>query len=206
MKALIEREVRRRELTDNIKLGDGGIREIEFIVQSFQLIRGGQDRRLQHSSLRHALPLLAGAKLLPAEAVAQLGAAYGFLRRVEDRLQVRADQQVHRPPHDERERASLALSMGYARWVELQVEIDRHRGIVAAHFQHLVFGSASVAAESAAPLALGSSALGTARSGEQLTGLQERLRAARFEPAADGARLLADFLQAAWIARLDEVS
>ncbi len=65
MKGLIEREVLRRDLADDIKLGDGGIREIEFIVQSFQLIRGGQDRRLQDSSLRRALPLLAGAKLLP---------------------------------------------------------------------------------------------------------------------------------------------
>src|SRR6202044_520938 len=72
MKALIEREVQRRELADDIKLGDGGIREIEFIVQSFQLIRGGQDRRLQLTALRRALPLLAGAKLLPAEVVAEL--------------------------------------------------------------------------------------------------------------------------------------
>ena len=71
MKALIEREVQRRELADHIKLGDGGIREIEFIVQSFQLIRGGQDRRLQTTSLRQALLLLVGAKLLPVDAVAR---------------------------------------------------------------------------------------------------------------------------------------
>src|SRR6185437_2352127 len=63
MKGLIEREVQRRDLSDDIKLGDGGIREIEFIVQSFQLIRGGQDRRLQTPSLRQALSLLSGAKL-----------------------------------------------------------------------------------------------------------------------------------------------
>ena len=103
MKELIEREVQRRELADNIKLGDGGIREIEFIVQSFQLIRGGQDRRLQGSSLRRALPLLAGVKLLPAAAVAELDAAYVFLRRLENRLQMRADQQVHKLPSDELE-------------------------------------------------------------------------------------------------------
>ncbi len=96
MKALIEREVARRDLTEDIKLGDGGIREIEFIVQAFQLIRGGQDRRLQGTSLRRALPLLAGAKMLPARAVAELDAAYVFLRRLENRLQMRADQQVHR--------------------------------------------------------------------------------------------------------------
>ena len=70
MKLLIERDIQRRELDDDIKLGDGGIREVEFIVQSFQLIRGGRDRRLQGSSLRRALVLLAEARLLP-EAVAR---------------------------------------------------------------------------------------------------------------------------------------
>src|SRR5579862_9689207 len=107
MKALIEREVERRELADDIKLGPGGIREIEFIVQAFQLIRGGQDHRLQTSSLLTALPLLEGSKLLPHHTVRELGEAYGFLRRLENRLQMLADEQRHRLPKDEAVRARI---------------------------------------------------------------------------------------------------
>jgi glutamate-ammonia-ligase adenylyltransferase len=76
MKGLIEREVVRRDLQENIKLGPGGIREIEFIVQSFQLIRGGQERRLQSASFLRTLPLLAGSKLLPLLAATDLAVAY----------------------------------------------------------------------------------------------------------------------------------
>ncbi len=140
MKALIEREVLRRDLADDIKLGDGGIREIEFIVQSFQLIRGGQDRHLQGTSLRQALPLLAGAKLLPAAAVAELDAAYVFLRRLENRLQMRADQQVHELPGDPAQRERLAWSMGCDQWPQLAEQIEAHRRCVAAHFRAVVFG------------------------------------------------------------------
>ena len=74
MKSLISREVERRELDDNIKLGHGGIREIEFIVQALQLVRGGSDPRLRTPSLLALLPRLAGQKLLPEAAVRELGA------------------------------------------------------------------------------------------------------------------------------------
>jgi [glutamine synthetase] adenylyltransferase / [glutamine synthetase]-adenylyl-L-tyrosine phosphorylase len=141
MKALIEREVQRRDLLDHIKLGDGGIREIEFIVQSFQLVRGGQDRRLQTTSLRQALALLVGAKLLPLDAVAQLDAAYVFLRRLENRLQMRADQQVHQLPAAPLERERLAASMNTDSWEQLREAIERHRRNVAASFRDIVFGA-----------------------------------------------------------------
>ena len=101
MKDLIAREVERRELRDNVKLGPGGIREIEFIVQAFQLIRGGGKPALQTRSLLEALPLLAGQKLLAPSAVAELGDSYRFLRRVENRLQKRNDEQTHDLPQDE---------------------------------------------------------------------------------------------------------
>ena len=94
MKAMIAREVERRELSDNVKLGPGGIREIEFIVQSQQLIRGGTEPALQTASLLAALPRLAGAKLLPAQTVSELQQAYAFLRRVENRLQMVDDAQT----------------------------------------------------------------------------------------------------------------
>src|ERR1700744_5146643 len=98
MKALIEREVERRELADHVKLGPGGIREIEFVVQAFQLIRGGQDRRLQTASLLRALGLLGSWKLLPDGVVVELRAAYIYLRRLENRLQMLAEAQGHPPP------------------------------------------------------------------------------------------------------------
>ena len=113
MKELIAREVERRELRDNVKLGPGGIREIEFIVQAFQLIRGGGKPALQTRSLLEALPLLAGHKLLSPEAVAELGESYRFLRRVENRLQQRNDEQTHElPTGRDRARASRARDGG----------------------------------------------------------------------------------------------
>ncbi len=139
MKHLIEREVERRDLQANIKLGPGGIREIEFIVQAFQLIRGGRDPRLQTRSLLEALPLLASEKLLGATAVAELSESYRFLRRVENRLQEWNDEQTHDLPEDETARLRLAVAMGTSNWSELDKSIELHRSRVSAHFQRLVF-------------------------------------------------------------------
>jgi glutamate-ammonia-ligase adenylyltransferase len=123
-----------------VKLGPGGIREIEFIVQAFQLIRGGSDRRLQTRELRTALPLLAGQKLLPMAAVTELGDAYTFLRRLENRLQEYNDQQTHQLPEEEPFKQVLALSMNCADWEALRGQLDRHRGAVSKHFANVVFG------------------------------------------------------------------
>jgi glutamate-ammonia-ligase adenylyltransferase len=139
MKALISREVARRELEGNVKLGPGGIREIEFIVQAYQLIRGGADPRLQTRSLLEALPRLARRKLLPAETVAELTDSYRFLRRVENRLQERNDEQTHELPRDEVGRARLALAMGEPGWDTLEPTIAHHRKRVSAHFQRVLF-------------------------------------------------------------------
>jgi len=140
MKAMIAREVERRELRENVKLGPGGIREIEFIVQSQQLIRGGAEPGLQTPSLLAALPRLAGAKLLPPAAVAELADSYGFLRRVENRLQMANDAQEHALPADEPGRARLATAMGYGAWEVFAAELDGHRRRVTAHFDAVVLG------------------------------------------------------------------
>jgi [glutamine synthetase] adenylyltransferase / [glutamine synthetase]-adenylyl-L-tyrosine phosphorylase len=197
MKGLIEREVLRRDLEDDIKLGDGGIREIEFIVQSFQLIRGGQDRRLQGTSLRHALPLLAGAKLLPAAAVAELDAAYVFLRQLENRLQMRADQQTHRLPGDAFGRERLAWSMDCSDWPQLAAQLARHRACVATHFRAVVFGSEETLASAPALLPLAPS---------DLAALAARLATLGW-PASEtaaAAQMLLDFHDAAATRRLDK--
>jgi glutamate-ammonia-ligase adenylyltransferase len=140
MKAMIAREVERRELQDNVKLGPGGIREIEFIVQAFQLIRGGADRRLQRRELMAVLPLLVGQRLLRAEVVAELADSYRFLRVLENRLQEWNDEQTHQLPQDDVARLRLARSLGFEAWSQLRDEIERHRERVAGHFAQAVFG------------------------------------------------------------------
>ena len=112
MKALIARDVSRHELDQHLKLGRGGIREIEFIVQSLQLVRGGGDRRLQTASLLEVLPLLAGSKLMSTAAVAQLTAAYLLLRKAENALQIIRDQQTHSLPVDPLDQARFGLVDG----------------------------------------------------------------------------------------------
>src|SRR5689334_10332303 len=139
MKALIEKEVARRDLADHVKLGPGGIREIEFIVQSFQLIRGGQDRRIQTTSLLAVLPQLAGGKLLPGRVAQELEAAYGFLRRIENRLQMLADAQTHTVPADPLTRERIAFTLGFEDWRACAAELDMHRTRVTRAFQEVMF-------------------------------------------------------------------
>lgn len=142
MKTMIAKEVERRELQDNIKLGPGGIREIEFIVQAFQLIRGGNDRRLQSRELRKVLPLLSGQRLLRQRAVSELDAAYRFLRMVENRLQEWNDEQTHRLPCAADELARMALSLGMVDGDAFSAELTGHRRRVAHWFARTVFGPA----------------------------------------------------------------
>jgi [glutamine synthetase] adenylyltransferase / [glutamine synthetase]-adenylyl-L-tyrosine phosphorylase len=154
MKGMIAREVARRELQDNVKLGPGGIREIEFIVQSFQLMRGGSDRRLQSRELRSVLPLLVGQRFLRREAVAELDTAYRYLRVVENRLQQWNDEQTHQLPEDELPRARLALAMGASDWNSLSAELAMQRERVAQHFAQTVFGPGALSPEQESRTAL----------------------------------------------------
>lgn len=135
MKALIERSVARRELSEDVKLGPGGIREVELIVQLFQLIRGGQDPRLQTPSLLAALTVLGDARLLPQAVVKELEAAYGHLRRLENRLQMLADTQTHELPRDPLARERIALAMGAADWASLMQLHAAHCARVEEHFR-----------------------------------------------------------------------
>jgi len=138
MKAMISREVARRDLNDDVKLGDGGIREVEFVAQAYQLLRGGSDPRLQTTSLLEVLPRLLHQKLLPEIVVQELEIAYRYLRRVENRLQMMADQQTHSLPVDADARQRLALSMGLASYGELLAQLNLHRQRVSEHFHAFV--------------------------------------------------------------------
>jgi glutamine synthetase adenylyltransferase/Zn-dependent oligopeptidase len=141
MKALIAREVARHDLDQHLKLGAGGIRELEFIVQSLQLVRGGNDRRLQNVSLLSVLPLLAGAKLLPKATVAELQEAYLVLRKAENALQMIRDEQTHSVPEAPVDRARVALNLGLPDWPAASERIAAARRIVSVQFEALVFGA-----------------------------------------------------------------
>lgn len=151
MKAMIEREVRRNDREDNIKLGAGGIREVEFIAQAFQLIRGGVDSALQERQLLKVLPLLADRGLLPAQAVQELDEAYHFLRDSEHRIQALHDQQTQTLPTDAEDRQLLAESMGFADWSAYCTVLAEHRARVHHHFQDVIVAREQGEAEAAAP-------------------------------------------------------
>ncbi|MBX3666130.1 MAG: bifunctional [glutamate--ammonia ligase]-adenylyl-L-tyrosine phosphorylase/[glutamate--ammonia-ligase] adenylyltransferase, partial [Burkholderiales bacterium] len=130
----VRHEVNRRDRQDNVKLGPGGIREIEFIAQVFQLIRGGHERALQQQSTLPVLAALGERGFVAPEAVAELRAAYVFLRNLEHRLQYRDDQQTQDLPRQDDERTLLAESMGFPDAGAFLAELARHRAAVSLHF------------------------------------------------------------------------
>lgn len=132
--AQIRREVARKDMADHVKLGPGGIREIEFMAQVFQLIRGGRDPALQIRPTLSVLKLLAERQLIPADGERELREAYVFLRRLEHRLQYVEDKQTHMLPVDAAERAKIARSMDFADWPAMLAVLDEHRGKVSRHF------------------------------------------------------------------------
>ncbi len=146
MKLMIARELHNKGMDANIKLGPGGIREIEFIGQAFQLVRGGRDTELQVRPILEVLRRLDARDLLPGYAVAELSQAYEFLRLVENRLQAWKDEQTHRLPADDEGRARLARSMGFDGWPAFEVVLRRHRDNVDQHF-HQVFAAPQVDAD-----------------------------------------------------------
>jgi glutamate-ammonia-ligase adenylyltransferase len=139
MHALIAEEVKKRELQDNVKLGPGGIREAEFVVQSLQLVRGGSEPTLQSRSLQKVLPLLVGPRGLSAEDANALRDAYRYMRRVENFIQGIRDQQTHDMPSGDSDRARLCVAMNYGNWCELRNEFERHRAAISAQFEHVAF-------------------------------------------------------------------
>ncbi len=138
MKRKISLEVKRKRMANNIKLGFGGIREIEFFGQIFQLIRGGVAPALQEQSLRKVLKALARENYIPQQACDELTRAYEFLRNTEHRLQEFSDQQTHKIPEDPIARVRLAASMGFADPESFIRHLKRHTEIVHDHFNQLL--------------------------------------------------------------------
>ncbi|EJM83667.1 bifunctional [glutamate--ammonia ligase]-adenylyl-L-tyrosine phosphorylase/[glutamate--ammonia-ligase] adenylyltransferase [Pseudomonas sp. GM60] len=138
MKQLIQQEVRRKGMADNIKLGSGGIREVEFIAQAFQLIHGGRDLSLQQRPLLKVLSTLEGQGYLPPAVVSELREGYEFLRYTEHAIQAIADRQTQMLPDGAQDQARIAFMLGFADWDAFHERLMYWRGRVAWHFGQVI--------------------------------------------------------------------
>ncbi|MBV7478057.1 bifunctional [glutamate--ammonia ligase]-adenylyl-L-tyrosine phosphorylase/[glutamate--ammonia-ligase] adenylyltransferase [Pseudomonas sp. PDM31] len=138
MKQLIQQEVRRKGMADNIKLGSGGIREVEFIAQAFQLIHGGRDLSLQQRPLLKVLGTLEGQGYLPPAVISELREGYEFLRYTEHAIQAIADRQTQMLPDGEQDQARIAFMLGFADWPAFHQQLMYWRGRVAWHFAQVI--------------------------------------------------------------------
>lgn len=197
MKKLIAAEVARKDMAENIKLGPGGIREIEFIVQALQLVRGGRRADLRTRSLLQALPLLAGERQLGAAAVTALAAGYRFLRTLENRLQALDDRQTHELPHDAETRARLAYAMGERDWPSLYRTLERHRAAVQTQFERIAWDTASGAGRTPAAERTAAWEAGA---------VAELLKGGAFARDAEIAAPLEELRRSGLYRRMDEVS
>ncbi|HJV74910.1 MAG TPA: bifunctional [glutamate--ammonia ligase]-adenylyl-L-tyrosine phosphorylase/[glutamate--ammonia-ligase] adenylyltransferase, partial [Noviherbaspirillum sp.] len=194
MHAQIRAEVTRQELrhpgrTNNVKLGRGGIREVEFLAQVFQLIRGGRDTTLRDRSTRTTLNTLAEKNLLSAVEVEQLQTAYTFLRNLEHRLQYLDDAQTHTLPANPEDRLTIAKMMGFADVDALLAELDAHRAVVAAQFDAMFSEKSNDQAAQAE--AENSASVHTALSDtDNLEAIEARLSALGFDDAPSAAQRL----------------
>jgi glutamate-ammonia-ligase adenylyltransferase len=138
----IHRQIReqgaRRDYASNVKLGEGGIREIEFIAQAIQIVRGGREPALRVRGTLPALAVLEARDLLPPTATNALRDAYVFLRNVEHRLQYRDDRQTHQLPDDSQERELLAAAMGCANSDDFDAALTVHREVVTTNFGQIL--------------------------------------------------------------------
>ena len=191
------------ERSNNIKLGRGGIREIEFLAQSFQLIRGGRDAMLRDRSTRTTLRTLADKELLSPDEVGRLLDSYTFLRNLEHRLQYLDDAQTHMLPPKDEDRLTIALMMDFPDAAALQVEIDMHRKFVATRFD-AIFSDKSEPASSDAALDLQVTA---GQSDEdRLEATEVRMKALGFDQPENAARRLLAMWRSPRIKALPEAS
>jgi glutamate-ammonia-ligase adenylyltransferase len=144
LKRMIMAEVRKKGMESNVKLGRGGIREIEFIVQAFQLVHGGRDRNLQGRQLLPTLGYLASQDYIAQSDAADLATAYGFLRLTENRLQAWNDQQTHDLPVTDYQQQMLAESMGFVDYAAFLAVLNQHRNLVQQHFDDVFAEEADV--------------------------------------------------------------
>jgi len=202
MKALVTQEVARKDMADNIKLGPGGIREIEFIVQASQLVRGGRDPALQERSLLSVLPRLVHNRQLTESVVTGLADAYRFFRELENRLQAMDDRQIHKLPDDSLTRERLAYAMNETSWPLLVDRLVAHRQFVEAQFASVAVDEQETENATAGTVSSASSWQG-AWDGCDFEGF---LESTNFPEAKDIAATLRELRDGALYRRMDEVS
>lgn len=138
LKAMIVQEVRRKGMAGNVKLGAGGIRELEFIAQSFQLIRGGREPHLQERHWLSVMAQLDQDHVFDDGIADRLRSAYLFLRKTEHVIQYYQDQQTQQLPVDEQQQTILAWVLGFDSWDALLIHLDDHRAVVSEQFQSVI--------------------------------------------------------------------
>ncbi len=137
MQTMIEREIRLNPMLDDIKRGCGGIREVEFVIQCFQLMRGGRMPQIQHQNAITALAALKRGGLLAHSQAIQY--AYLFLRKLENALQMQNDQQTHSLPQDPVKQAQLAMVMNFKNWVDLVKKLNQYQRIISRAFHAVLY-------------------------------------------------------------------
>ncbi len=135
MHANVREDALRKDRLDDIKRGPGGIREIEFLVQTFQLLRGGREPALQTPSIFAAVAGIQKLHLLSDQVITEILAAYRFLRKTENRIQALHDQQTHRVPVGE-DGLRVARAMGFENMADFQLALDETRNKVQTLFEH----------------------------------------------------------------------
>ncbi|MDQ1922351.1 bifunctional [glutamate--ammonia ligase]-adenylyl-L-tyrosine phosphorylase/[glutamate--ammonia-ligase] adenylyltransferase [Massilia sp. CCM 9206] len=207
MHAQIRAEVDRQERlhpdrSNNVKLGRGGIREIEFLAQVFQLIRGGRDAALRDRSTRATLRVLADKELLTPDTVGQLLDSYSFLRNLEHRLQYLDDAQTHTLPASEADRAVIAQMMRLPDVATLLAQLEQHRHFVAAQFDAIFSDKSEQSGETVDPAA--SSWAGADLDNREA--IEAHLRALSFDDAGGAAQRLMSTWQSGKVQALPEAS
>ncbi|MFT7555901.1 MAG: glutamate-ammonia-ligase adenylyltransferase [Planctomycetota bacterium] len=146
LKDKIDLQASSQAMQDNIKIGSGGIREIEFFVQAFQILKGGRNHQLQSSQILTCMDVLEAQQVIDGNTIQPLRQAYLFLRKLENRIQMLDDQQLHQLPKDEATQQRIALTMDYDNWSELCNQLQQHRQQVSHHFELLFERDKSAAA------------------------------------------------------------
>lgn len=193
----VRAEVMRKERLEDIKLGPGGIREIEFVAQVFQLIRGGRELALQERATLPTLARLAEMQLLSSDTAGELSRAYVFLRNLEHRLQYLDDAQTQTLPTAAEDRDRIAKAMGFSDYTAFHGELERHRALVTRHFDAIFAGNPS------APEHAGTAVW---RNGVTGTESEEQVRALGYRDPAEAVRRLQAFRNSSKYRQLPDTS
>ncbi|MCM1128631.1 MAG: bifunctional [glutamate--ammonia ligase]-adenylyl-L-tyrosine phosphorylase/[glutamate--ammonia-ligase] adenylyltransferase [Alistipes senegalensis] len=198
---VLRQEKMHPERNNNVKLGRGGIREIEFLTQMFQLIRGGRDIAFRNRSTREMLQVLAEKRQIEPEVAAKLLESYTFLRNLEHRLQYLDDAQTHVLPSQAEDMARIAAMMGLPDENALFQALQEHRAFVAAQFD-AIFSDKTAPQEKV----LHQPVLVNQDEDEQLAAMEARLSAIGFHEAGEAARRILSLWKTARIQSLSDTS